>query len=583
SRTKTTTVVRAAKHLYVLAEKILAMDESLPRDWAVHGTTGYDFLAQVNAFFVDPAGEADMTRVYQDFTGDDTPFEELAYENKRLILRIALASELHMLAHRFDRLAQRDRRWRDVTLNALIEALAEVIACFGVYRTYISSGDVTDVDRRYIESAVEKAKARAPRTEPAIFNFIQDALLQRYPDHFDAEARAEQVRIAGKFQQLTSPTAAKGIEDTTFYQYHRLISLNEVGGDPARFGVSPDDLHRFFAERQKHWPHAMSTLSTHDTKRSEDVRARLNVLSEIPDEWRARVTRWREINAGEDPPHPGEAYLLYQTLVGAFPIEAIADDVPASFIERVTAFMMKAMRESKLRSTWGQPDEAYEQRVTSFVERILQSKTFLNDFVPFQKRISRWGMLNSLSQTLLKLTAPGVPDTYQGTELWDLSLVDPDNRRPVDYGMRQEMMKEIESHDASSLAASLDDGRAKMLVTMKSLQARRTHPGLFCDGDYVALLAKGQAARHVFAFGRCNEDVCAAVVVPRLVASRASRTFSTTTIDLPHDWRLRRWKNAFTGSEMSLNAPALNVGKLFAEFPVTVLIARRSPLPPGEG
>jgi (1->4)-alpha-D-glucan 1-alpha-D-glucosylmutase len=520
----------SSKPLYVVVEKILAPDEPLPPEWPVHGTSGYDFLNHVNGLFVDSSNADTFTRIYHEWIGEEVSFADLVYQKKKLILRISLANELHMLAHRLDRLAQRYRGWRDFTLIGITHALREIIACFGVYRTYINTPQISCRDREQIERAVQCAVARNTRTSETVFHFVRDALLQVNPDTFTEQDRADQLAFAAKFQQLTSPVTAKGIEDTAFYIYNRLVSLNEVGGEPAHFGVTPERLHAYLADRQQRWPGALSTLSTHDTKRSEDVRARINVLSEIPDEWSQHVRRWREINAWADAEHIpslNDQYLLYQTLIGAWPAARFEGLEPAArtdFIERISAYMLKATREAKVHTSWTDPVEAYEQGTRSFIERIVQSPDFLESFEPFQQRVSVFGLLNSLAQSALKLAAPGVPDTYQGTELLDFSLVDPDNRRPVDYARRRELLAQL---DASAQLPSLQIGvpahhdLLKLQLHRRLLRLRRDHPELFAQGQYIAVEAQGPRAQHLFAFLRRHESRCLLVVVPRLLARLA--------------------------------------------------------------
>jgi (1->4)-alpha-D-glucan 1-alpha-D-glucosylmutase len=566
--------------LYVVAEKILAVDEPFPQTWAAHGTSGYDFLIMANSLFVDSSNEEAFTRLYQDFTGQATAFEDLVYEKKRLILRVSLASELHMLARRLDRLAQRHRGWRDFTLGGLIDALREVIACFPVYRSYVSASDgVNEVDVQRIEHAVDEAIRRNARTEPAVFHFIRDALLQRYPETFTDDDKAAQLAFAGKFQQVTSPATAKGIEDTAFYVYNRLVSLNEVGGEPGRFGIPPDALHRYLEDRQKLWPHALSAMSTHDTKRSEDVRARLNVLSEIPDEWRERVRQWASLNArhradvnGAPAPHPNDEYLVYQTLLGAWPLEPAAAGEVDAFIDRVQAYLRKAMREAKVRTTWTDPNEAYESAVLDFAAKVARDEPFLADFRPFHRRVSRLGLLNSLSQTLLRLTAPGVPDTYQGCELWDFSLVDPDNRRPVDYAKRVEMLRHLgEAPNVAELVASMPDGRIKLYLTRQVLRLRRDVPGLFTSGEYVPVAATGPRAANVFAYQRRLGRTSALVVVPRLVSQVTEpNAWRGTTLQLPDaPWPVR---NPLTGETVDVSG-RVALEEVLKGFPVGLLVS----------
>ena len=559
--------------VYVVVEKILAADEHLPRDWPVHGTSGYDFLNMVNGLFVDPAGEEPLTRLYGELTAEHRSFNEIAYEKKLLMLRTNLASELHMLAHRLDRLAQRHRHWRDFTLLGLIEGLRQVIACFPVYRSYVSDEGLSETDRRYIETAVGRAIARSPKTDPSVFHFVRDVLTLQYPASFTESDRAEQRRFAARFQQLTAPATAKGVEDTAFYVYNRLISLNEVGGEPSRFGVSAEQLHAYFRDRQAQWPWALSALSTHDTKRSEDVRARINVLSEMPEEWATHVKRWFELNAAHrretadaTSPSSDEEYLLYQTLIGSYPLDAAETGAP--FVQRIQAYVLKAMREAKVRTSWTDPDARHENAVTEFVSRILDGRTgaaFLAEFLPFQKRVADLGLVNSLAQTLLRLTAPGVPDTYQGAELMDLSLVDPDNRRPVDYALRRQMLDDLRR---TGEPPAIDDPRMKLFITSRALSLRRQNPGLFTTGDYLPLHASGELRDHVFAFARRDKGRWAIVIVPRLIAGIARGAWGGTSLHLPTG--VPPLQNLFT--RLPLSAPVM-LADLLAEFPVALLHA----------
>ncbi|HEU0079063.1 MAG TPA: malto-oligosyltrehalose synthase, partial [Longimicrobiaceae bacterium] len=427
---------------YVLVEKILTGDEPLPKEWPVDGTVGYEFLNRVNGLFVAAGNEGRMDAVYRAFTGFRDDFETLVYEKKRLILRSSLVSELTVLTTLLDRISERNRCSRDFTWGSLRDALREVIACFPVYRTYIEaeSGTVTARDRADVEQAVELAKERNRTTSPDIFHFVRDTLLLEWPDSLDPAAARQHARFVMKFQQLTGPVMAKGVEDTTFYVFNRLVSLNEVGGEPDRFGISPEEFHAFSLERAERWPHALSSSSTHDTKRSEDVRARINVLSEIPDLWAERVEAWRGFNAaklrrdGRRPvPDANDEYLLYQSLVGAWPFGELDDQARQDFTARVQAYMQKATREAKRHTGWLNPNAAYDEGLSEFVADVLAEgeNAFLDDFLPFQRTVARLGMVNSLAQTLVKIASPGVPDIYQGQEAWDFSLVDPDNRRPV--------------------------------------------------------------------------------------------------------------------------------------------------------
>jgi (1->4)-alpha-D-glucan 1-alpha-D-glucosylmutase len=589
--------------LYVVVEKILEADESLPDDWSIHGTSGYDFLNYVNNIFVEPANSEALTRLYQEWIGDATPFREVAYQKKNLILHVALASELQMLAYQLDRLAQKNRWSRDFTLNSLRRALREVIAYLGVYRTYISNRGVRDTDRRYVEAAVRAAMDRNPLMSRYLFTFLRDCLLLRYPESATDQDNAEQRNFAGKFQQVSSPVMAKGVEDTAFYDYSRFLSLNEVGGDPGRFGVPSDALHRFLQERQAKWPYALSPLSTHDTKRSEDVRARLNVLSEMADEWRDSVRRWSQMNARLRlkvnelfAPDPNEEYFLYQTLLGAWPLEPYSAEEYGTFRNRIQAYMLKALHEAKTHSSWINPNSDYDEAFKSFVTGVLDETSnaeFLNDLRAFVKRVSHFGLLNSLSQTLLRIVCPGVPDTYQGTELWDFSLVDPDNRRPVDYERRRNMLNELRSQAASpkelarQLIDSKQDGRVKLFVTWQALNCRRKHQGLFSKGSYEPVQVSGVKRDNVFSFMRREDDRRALVVVPRRIVSlaptgdfrRAKEVWQDTSLLLPADGGGQCYHNVFTGDSVTpgeVNGQrVLSAANVFADFPVALLVGEQ--------
>ena len=587
--------------LYVVAEKILARGERLAEAWAIQGTTGYDFLAMVNGLFIDSSNEQAFTRLYRDLVPGAPDFAQLVYEKKRLILEKSLASELHMLAHRLDRLAQANRHSRDFTLNGLREALREVIACFPVYRSYISDRGVHEADRQYIDAAVECAIERNPDIGRLVFEFIRDTLLLRSAG--DEQLRPQQVQFAARFQQLTAPATAKGVEDTAFYSYNRLVSLNEVGGDPDQFGTLPASLHAYLEDRRANWPHALSPLSTHDTKRSEDVRARINVLSEFPETWSAAVSRWMQANARHRTaraPAANDEYLLYQTLIGAWPLAMANEADRASFVARVQAYMEKAMREAKVHTTWTSPNVEYESAVREFVERILdpaRSGEFLADFANLQRQISHWGLFNSLAQTLVRLAAPGVPDTYQGTELWDFSLVDPDNRRPVDYAHRAGMLRALKSDlqaavaDRTRLARALlrtmEDGRVKMWIIAEALQRRRDCPALFSTGEYLPLDAAGDRAQHVFGFLRRHRSSRAVTLVPRGIATLlpdgqshplGPDVWRDTTVSLPGVEPEAELINVFTGQGVPLSAregvACLLVAEAFSQFPVALLVSR---------
>ena len=485
-----------------------------------------------------------------------------------------------------------------------------MIACFPTYRSYIDAAGASSTDRRDVETAVRRARMRNPLVSSRVFRFIRDMLLRDSAESVGDDDRAERLRFAGKFQQVTAPVMAKGVEDTAFYIYNRLISLNEVGGDPDRFGVRPDALHAYNQERQARWPFALSPLSTHDTKRGEDVRARINILSEVPDEWSASVKRWAHMNdvhrqriEDRRVPDANEEYFLYQTLVGAWPLETSLLEHHAHFVERIQQYMLKAMYEAKVHSSWINPDPDYDRAIQEFVRLILDEDlngSFLNDFRSFQRRISHLGMFNSLSQTLLKLASPGVPDTYQGSELWDFSLVDPDNRRPVDYPKRAEMLRQLQAAVAASnadardlcggLLAAKEDGRVKLFVHLKKLGLRREQPGLLSAGEYLPVAGSGARTDHVFAFIRRSGHTCVLVAVPRLLASLipdsgqmpfGEAVWQDTRLALPVDVSGDDWRNLFTGEHLFATERdgqrSIAAAQLFAHFPVALLVSGCEP------
>ena len=542
--------------LYVVAEKILAKDEPLPEEWAVHGTTGYDFMNVLGGIFVDGGARRRFDDLYARFIGERIDFNDLVYHCKLTIMRTSLASEVSVLAAQLDRLSEADRRSRDFTLQALRNAVREVIACFPVYRTYIVGQHVSERDRSHIDLAIAWARRRNPAMEPTVLDFLRDTLLLQSLDGPDAERmRSAQLQFVMKFQQTTGPVTAKAVEDTAFYRYNRLVALNEVGGEPEAFGISVAAFHRQNAERLRAWPHTMLSTSTHDTKRSEDVRARIAVLSELPREWSAAVNRWARLNRrhkqrieGHSAPTRNDEYLLYQVLLGAWPFGRLEGEARETFIARIQEYMTKATKEAKVRTSWINPNEGYDAAVRDFVRAILderESLAFLADFAALLSRVAEAGAINGLAQVLLKLTVPGVPDVYQGNELWDFSLVDPDNRRSVDYKLRTRLLRDLSrdveraekaggtrkappSHDPGgpssslqtlvrSLVAQLEDGRIKLYVTWRALQLRRRCPALFEAGAYTSLEAAGSFRDNVCAFAREHGEDRIVVAVPRLV------------------------------------------------------------------
>jgi (1->4)-alpha-D-glucan 1-alpha-D-glucosylmutase len=585
--------------LYLVVEKITAGFERLPATWPVHGTTGYNFTNTVNGLFVDGTAERRLDRTYHAFIGELTEWKEIAYDAKRLILDTALSSELTVLTNQLARIARSDRNTRDFTFRSLREALTDVIACFPVYRTYVADS-VSAEDRRFIDWAVAAAKGRDSGINYELYEFVRATLL------LDPALEADRERVrafAMKFQQLTAPVTAKGVEDTALYRFHRLVSLNEVGGDPDTFGIGVRAFHADAKARQQHWPHEMLSTSTHDTKRSEDTRVRIDVLSEMPRLWRQILVRWRRINRqrkreieGRPAPGPNQEYLLYQILLGSWPLEKMDDAALAAYAERIGAYMIKASREAKSRTSWSDRSKEYEDALTQFVHTLLEPRdgnVFLNDIRTVQPRIARFGILNSLSQTLCKLTAPGVPDIYQGNELLDFSLVDPDNRRPVDYARRARMLAELEAHGAAdpkfarALLTDLNDGRAKLYVTWQALQFRKAHAALFDSGEYLPADVAGVRTSHLCAFARRCGSESILVVIPRLYARLlgereplplGERVWGDTAIGLPEKLRGRRWTNVLDGVAIDTQSRAgghfVAVSQALANFPVALLAAK---------
>ncbi|HYR59523.1 MAG TPA: malto-oligosyltrehalose synthase, partial [Chthoniobacteraceae bacterium] len=567
--------------IYLIVEKILGAGERLRADWPIHGTTGYDFAALTTGVLVDQEVEDLITRGYARFIGFKMDFREVVYRSKRLVMQVSLASEINVLGHLLNRVSESNRWYRDFTGNALTTAVREVIACFPVYRTYLIPGwPVDEADSRIIHRAIAQARRRNPALERTVFEFLRDVLLppDNNPRPVDEKLRAEFVL---KFQQGTGPIMAKGVEDTAFYVYNRLAALNEVGGDPGAFGTSVAEFHRENAARLTEFRDSMLATSTHDTKRSEDVRARLAAISEFPVEWVRSVRRWRGLNRkhkreidGESAPDANEEYLLYQTLLGSWPLAPPDDAGLAAFVRRIQDYMVKALHEAKVNSSWIEPNEAWDSAVRGFVERILQPGTrFRAAFEPLAQRIAECGAINSLAQTVLKLTSPGVPDFYQGSELWDLSLVDPDNRRPVDYALRRAQQSAIAAPSPAELLENWRDGRIKMFVIRTLSRFRRENPELFAAGSYQAVQSAGAFGQSCIAFERKRGDRTLLVAVPRLslrvgfpaVGARWQDTFlAPATVD-------GTWRDLFTGQTHAA-APEVPVAEILDRFPVAVLL-----------
>ena len=440
------------KSIYLVLEKILADYEQLPEDWPVHGTTGYRFMNVVNGLFVDPGARSRFDRLYRAFIGERLDFDAVARHSKTMIIVHSLASDLNLLATALTRIAKAERDTCDFTLNAIRRALVEIVACFPVYRTYVTPERRSSDDCRYVDWAVTIAKRNSPASETSVFDFVRGILNgERVPG--EPVQRQAVSHFIGRFQQFTAPVMAKGLEDTSFYVYNRLASLNEVGGDPRHFGFSVDAFHGASADRARKWPHTMLATSTHDNKRAEDVRARIDVLTEMPAAWRLALRRWRQLNRrlrttidGRSAPSHNDEYLLYEALLGAWPLGNVDEAALAAFRTRIQRYMQKATREAKIHTSWINPNPEYEAALERFIDGLLlplSPNPFLHDFLAAQAYVAHYGCLNSLAQTALKLTSPGVPDFYQGTELWDFSLVDPDNRRPVDYERRRTALEAL--------------------------------------------------------------------------------------------------------------------------------------------
>jgi (1->4)-alpha-D-glucan 1-alpha-D-glucosylmutase len=542
-------LAEAAPKAWIVAEKILEPGQRLRPGWQIAGTTGYDFLNVVNGVFIDASAETEFTQFYEEFSGEKCLFPELAHDKKLLVLREILASDITRLTVNFMDICENDRDHRDYTRHDIHHALRESIACFPVYRSYVRAerGRIDPTDARLIQEAIEEGKRRRPDLDPELFDFIGSVLRLERRGELESE-------FVMRYQQLTSPAMAKGVEDTAFYSYNRLISLNEVGGDPGRFGVSVADFHTWCTEMQARHPLTMVTTSTHDTKRSEDVRARINVLTEMPVAWREAVCRWALANdhyRTDNMPDRNTEYLLYQTLVGAWPIEP----------ERLVAYMQKAAREAKQQTSWITPNVPFEEALERFIRAILDDPSFVADVSKFLSHVVIPGRINSLSQTLIKLTAVGVPDIYQGTEIWNLTLVDPDNRRPVDFEARRHMLASLDELSAEEAWSQDEEGLSKLLVTRRALEVRHERSNAFLNGAYRPIMAEGPAAEHVIAFAR-REEV---ITVAQRLAHNRGENWGDTRLQIPAG----RWRDRFTGAEWGPGSTP--VDDLLKQFPVALL------------
>ncbi len=595
---------RPPRPLYVVAEKIAAPHEDVPEEWAIHGTTGYRFAMVVNGVLVDGSAAERFDRIWQRFSGEREPFSELVYEGKRGVARVALASELTVLATALMRIARADRRTRDYTFNALRDALAEVAACMPVYRTYIL-GRASAQDIRFLDWAIAHARKRSDAPDRSVFDFVGRVLRGQGPDGAVLPPEHAAWQFAARFQQFCAPVAAKGVEDTAFYQYHRLSSLNEVGGDPAPFGMTVRAFHGASGDRAARWPHTILATSTHDNKRSEDVRNRLNVLSEMPGAWRLSLARWKRLASGYKSeangsamPSAADEYLLYQTLLGTLPPEGLDDTTLGPYRDRIVQYLLKAAREGKRHTSWVCPDEAYETALAAFVRSVLarvQPNPLLHDLQTSASALAWFGALNSLSMVLMKFTSPGVPDVYQGNELIDLSLVDPDNRRPVDYVLRDHHLTELEALAQApdhatrlrALAEAPHDGRAKLWLTWRLLQLRAERPALFRDGRYLPLAATGEHQEHLVAYAREHGDQILVVLAPRLPTRLSPQpgalplgpeVWGDTSVDLSNvlapgaPWQC---VDAVSGTPVALQGSTVRLADALTTFPAAALLLTR--------
>jgi (1->4)-alpha-D-glucan 1-alpha-D-glucosylmutase len=605
-RSRTAEQRETAARLYVVAEKILSGDEQLPADWAVEGTTGYEFMNLVSRLLVDPAGVDVIRSDYEELSGVEESAAETFYESKKVAASVAMLSEMQMLAARLYRIAQRQRASRDFTLPTLLRALQELVACLAVYRTYVPprGWEASEEDHRRIGLAARLAKRRNPSMSRLLFDFIASVLLLQFPPSLDQEQREQWRHFALKLQQVSSPIAAKGVEDTAFYRFYPLASLNEVGGELDSGGLSAEEFHRRMRRRGELWPHGLSATSTHDNKRSEDVRARLHVLSETPAAWKDAVLLWRQMNRrwledwdGQPIPDANEEYLLYQTLVGTWPLEPMDDLAREEYVRRIAEYMEKALREAKLHTSWMNPTEDYEAAALGFVRKILsgEAAAFQTDLAQFVTGIADAGFVNGLAQALMKIALPGVPDFYQGSEFWDFSLVDPDNRRPVDFASRQAARDELERRWrddpaglARDVAAAWPDGRVKLLTTMRALEVRRRWPEDFERGEYAPLAVAGESAEHVFAFARTAGErhaVCATPLRCRQLFQRSAgketsaggaprADWNDTRVELPSGAG-RTWRCELSGRILEAHAAggtlSLPASELFGVFPVALV------------
>jgi (1->4)-alpha-D-glucan 1-alpha-D-glucosylmutase len=578
-----------AKDVYIIVEKILELEEKLPENWPVNGTSGYDFTNFINGIFCKRENEKAFSLLYSRFIKYNPSYERIVYDKKRLIIQARMAGEVERLAFIVEAVSSKDRYGIDITMHGLKRALEEILTVFPIYRTYMSDEGITERDFNYIEAVQAKVLESSPGLRHEI-EYICNLLKLNFEGHFSEEQKKLALDFVMKFQQLTGPLMAKGFEDTALYVYNRFISLNEVGGNPGRFGIELNEYHKFMQMRNEKWPWTMNASSTHDTKRGEDIRARLNVLSEIPGEWEDKIKLWSEMNAplketfkGLEVPEKNEEYFLYQVLTGSYPL---AKEDFAEFIPRIKEFLVKASREAKTYSSWLNPNEEYEKAFQNFAEKILMKSAenkFFDDFFSFQTKIAHYGLFNALSQTLIRLTSPGVPDIYQGSEMWNFSLVDPDNRRPVDFDLRKKYLREIKEAESANtnkylkkILNSKNDGRIKLYTIYKVLNHRNNNPGLFLEGSYIPLNPEGNYGNNVIAFARKKDSKWSITIVPRFLTELIDedelplgiQIWGNTNLQIPA--KIKKWVNILTGETVYQNGEIL-IGDVFKSFPAAVL------------
>jgi len=577
--------------IYLSVEKILEPGEELPSLWAVQGTTGYDFLNYVNGIFCDEDNGRVFNKLYYSYTGFKTSYDTILYEKKRLVIEKDMTGDVDNLAHLLKRISSNDRYGGDITLYGLKRAIKEILALFPVYRTYTTQEHFSDTDRSHIINTIHTARDMNPALLYEL-NFIESFLLLDFGDETSEEDQKEWINFVMRFQQFTGPLMAKGFEDTTLYVYNRLISLNDVGGSPDRFGIPLEEFHDFNEQRARIQPHSMNATSTHDTKRGEDVRARINVLSEIPEMWDAGLRKWSKLNRrkkkavrGAAVPDRNDEYFLYQTMIGAMPF---SNDELGSFKGRLKNYIIKAVREAKVYTAWLKPDSDYEDNFMTFIDKILSSSdknSFLHEFLSFQKMVSEYGIYNSLSQTIIKMTSPGFPDFYQGSEFWDLNLVDPDNRRPVDFGLRTWLFREIKAKEEENrlelvqeLFTTREDGRIKLYLIYKTLSALKKYKTLYEKGSYIPVVTSGKYKNNIVAFAREHRPYYSITVAPRLLTGVVDYgtkplgrdVWEDTQIILPKD-APSLWKEVIAGTEHK-GKKKLFVGDILKHFPSALLI-----------